>query len=383
MAILEGWRWLSSSRFKMIIETLASQLEVRAPLLFLQRIPSVNATDDEIVGRFTGRIYAADVIADGQRAVTYEAGKLELQTTALANLKLGQQLDQPTLNRLARMRAGALLPTDNNAMDAWMNRLAANLILGVRMRQNALLCAMQCDLGFNYNRLGISLQGATWGMPAVLKPTVGIAWSLDGTTPNVNATPITDILVLANEVTPDTYGIRFNRVTLSSKAFRFILGTTEFANKAKTILGFDFAAGASPINVHDLPTMQRSLGILLNMEIEVYDGTYQEKWPDGTETKNRVLPANKVLLTNTEYDNDPNVWDWANAPVTESMIAAFVGGQHVPENLAGEQYGPLGYFTVQDPAMNPPGLMAWAVARGWPRRHVNEASACLTVGTFS
>jgi hypothetical protein len=48
------------------------------------------------------------------------------------------------------------------------------------MRQNALLCAMQCDLGFNYNRLGISLQGATWGMPAVLKPTVGIAWSLDG-----------------------------------------------------------------------------------------------------------------------------------------------------------------------------------------------------------
>jgi hypothetical protein len=57
------------------------------------------------------------------------------------------------------------------------------------------------------------------------------------TTPNVNATPITDILVLANEVTPDTYGIRFNRVTLSSKAFRFILGTTEFANKAKTILG--------------------------------------------------------------------------------------------------------------------------------------------------
>jgi hypothetical protein len=79
MAILEGWRWLSSSRFKMIIETLASQLEVRAPLLFLQRIPSVNATDDEIVGRFTGRIYAADVIADGQRAVTYEAGKLELQ----------------------------------------------------------------------------------------------------------------------------------------------------------------------------------------------------------------------------------------------------------------------------------------------------------------
>jgi hypothetical protein len=383
MAILEGWRWLSSSRFKMILETLASQLEVRAPLLFLQRIPSVNATDDEIVGRFTGRIYAADVIADGQRAVTYEAGKLELQTTALANLKLGQQLDQPTLNRLARMRAGALLPTDNNAMDAWMNRLAANLILGVRMRQNALLCAMQCDLGFNYNRLGISLQGATWGMPSVLKPTVGIAWSLDGTTPNVNATPITDILVLANEVTPDTYGIRFNRVTLSSKAFRFAIGTTEFANKVKTILGFDFAAGASPINVHDLPTMQRSLGILLNMEVEVYDGTYQEKWPDGTETRNRVLPANKVLLTNTEYDNDPNVWDWANAPVTESMIAAFVGGQHVPENLAGEVYGPVGYFTVQDPAMNPPGLMAWAVSRGWPRRHVVESSACLTVGTFT
>jgi hypothetical protein len=382
MAILEGWRWLSSSRFKMIIETLAAQLELRAPLLFLQRIPSVNATDDEIVGRFTGRIFAADVIADGQKAVTYEAGKLELQSSALANLKLGQQLDQATLNRLARMRAGALLPTDNNAMDAFQQRLAANLLMGVRMRQNALLCAMLCNLA-NYNRLGISIQNATWGTPAVLLPTVANAWSTDGVTANVNATPITDILVLANEIAPDTYGLRYDRVTMSSKAFRFAVQTTQFANLAKPILGFDFAAANSPINLHDQPTLLATMGRILDLEIELYDSTYQEKWPDGTETRTRVLPANKVLLTPKEFDNDGNVWDWANAPVTEAMIAGFTGGAQVPEGLAGEVYGPVGYMTPQDTSLNPPGILAWAVARGWPRKHQPEASACLTVGTWS
>src|SRR6516165_11739644 len=213
MAILEGWRWLSSARFKMIIQTLAGRLDTTQPLIFLNRVPVVNAFDDEIVGRFTGRILAADIIADDQEAAVYESQKLELVTTQIPNLKLGQRLSQTIINRLNRMQMGALLPSDNDYMEAWNNALAENLIMGVRQRMNMLICAMQCD-GLNYQRLGIQMIGATWGMPSNLKVTSTNQWSVDGINPNASATPISDILVVANEVAPDNYGIRYDRVTM-------------------------------------------------------------------------------------------------------------------------------------------------------------------------
>jgi hypothetical protein len=73
MAFLEGWRFLSSSRFKMIVQTLAGKLDVTQPLIFLNRTPMVNAFDDEVVGRFTGRVLAADIVADDAEAVVYES----------------------------------------------------------------------------------------------------------------------------------------------------------------------------------------------------------------------------------------------------------------------------------------------------------------------
>jgi hypothetical protein len=377
MAFLEGWRFLSSARFKMIIETLAGKLDLTQPLIFLRRTPVVDAFDDEVVGRFTGRVFAADVIADDQEAVVYESGKLELVTNAIPNLKLGQRLGQTTLNRLARMKQGALLPSDNNAMEVFFNNMAQNLIMGVRQRMNALICAMQID-SLTYNRLGINITGATWGMPALLKVTPSQAWSTDGTTANASATPIDDILIIANQVAPDNYGQRFNRVTMSSKAFRFMVGTTQFANRASLLTGF--ATTAAMINTADQPTMQAMMGRLLNMEIELYDGVVWERQEDGSKVRNRVLPANKVILSRTEDDGDGTVMDFANAQVTESMVGSLVG--NAPDGLGGEQYGPIGYFTGRDD-LNPPDVTAWGVARGFPRKHVPESSGVLTVGTWT
>jgi hypothetical protein len=379
MAFLEGWRFLSSARFKMIIQTLAGKLDLTAPLIFLGRVPVVNAFDDEIVGRFTGRVFAADVIADDAAAAVYESGKLELVTNQIPNLKLGQLVNQTTINRLARMRQGALLPSDNNAMEAFFDNIARNLVQGVRVRMNMLICAMLCGLT-NYERLGISIRNANWGVPANLLPTSAIAWSTDGLTANASALPITDILTIANEVGPDNYGQRYNRVTMSSKAFRFLVQTTQFANLAKAIFGFDFAAGASPVSFKDQPTMQAMVGRLLNMEVELYDAAFWERNPDGTTNRTRVLPANKVLLTNTDDDGDGNTWDFANGVVTESVVAGLANAA-----VAGpaDEYGPTGYYTPASPDLNPPGYIAWGVARGFPRRHVNEAAACLTVGQWA
>ena len=292
-------------------------------------------------------------------------------------MKLGQRLSQTIINRLNRMQMGALLPSDNDYMEAWNNALAENLIMGVRQRMNMLICAMQCD-GLNYQRLGIQMIGATWGMPSNLKVTSTNQWSVDGINPNASATPISDILVVANEVAPDNYGIRYDRVTMSSKAFRFAVATTEFANKAKIVLGFDASQGT--LSTHDQPTMARMMGRLLDMEVELYDGAYWERAPDGTKTRTRVLPANKVLFSQTQDDNDGNVMDFANGIVTESMVGGLT--QNVPAGLAREEYGPIGYYTSRSD-LNPPDVTAWAVARGFPRKHVPEATAVLTVGTFS
>ena len=376
MAILEGWRFLSSSRFKMIIQTLSGKLDLTHPLIFLKRTPVVQAFDDEIVGRFTGRVFAADIIADDQEAPVYESGKLELVTNIIPNLKIGQRLSQTILNRMAKMKMGALLPGDNDAMELFMQRMAENLLYGVRIRMNALICAMQLD-ALNYNRLGIQVQG-TWQMPAALKVTAAVPWSLDGVNANPSATPISDILTIANEVAPDNYGIRFDRATMSSRAFRFAVSTTEFANKAKAILGFE--AGQGTLSTHDTPVMLAMMGRLLNMEVELYDAAFWERNPDGGKSRYKVLPVNKVLLSMKQNDGDGNVMDFANGVVTESMVASLTG--NAPAGLGGEQYGPVGYYTGRED-LNPPDVTAWAVARGFPRKHVPESTGALTVGSYA
>jgi hypothetical protein len=51
--------------------------------------------------------------------------------------------------------------------------------------------------------------------------------------------------------------------------------------------------------------------------------------------------------------------------------------------LGGAQYGPIAYATPADANLNPPGVVYWGVARGFPRKHLLQASAVLTVGTYS
>src|ERR1041384_2155257 len=168
--MLQGKRFLDSARFNRIIATLASKLDLMRPLRFLNRTPLVPAYDDELIGYFTGQVFAADVIADDQEAVTYESGKVEVVATAIPNLKLGSHIPQSQINRMASMEARGSTVQEEDAQKMFENRRAENLIVGVRQRMNAMICAMWLD-DMQYDRLGIKIVGS-FGQPSDLKVTL-------------------------------------------------------------------------------------------------------------------------------------------------------------------------------------------------------------------
>lgn len=366
--LLRGWRFLDSAKINTIVQTLADQLETNQQLIFLARTPVVDADDDEIVGKFKGQVFAADIIADDQKAVVYESGSLEFVTTSIPNLKLGARVGQGMINRLAKLKRGLGTAGDLRFFTDWENTVAENLVTGIRQRINSLICAMQMD-ALSYDRLGIKLTNASWGMPSDLKVTTAVGWN-DAT----NGTPITDLQVLAKETAVDIHGETYNRATMSSRAFRFLTATDEFQNRVKGELRYNF--GTNQLNTRDAGAMRQLLANIVDLEIEIYDGTFWERENNGAKTRNRVLPSNKVILSNSGDDNNRNVMDFANGVVTESIVQGLIG------DGGGEQFGPISYYTG-DQDLNPPDIRAWGVCRGFPRKHRETATATLTVGTFS
>jgi hypothetical protein len=374
-------RFLNSVRLQRIIETAAPILERERPLLYLDRLTSVDALDDQIFGRFTSRLFAADIIADGQKAVVYEGGKVELVLNTLPNIKVGQNLDQTTLNLLNRLME-APRAQEEDALFDWELRFGETLVQGVREQENFMAACMMID-DFDYDRWGVQLANATWGMPSNLKVTVSPAWSLDaGVTSNAaNARPIRDVLALS-EVDAANYGLGpFDRITMSSTAFFRMVETDEFRNRANLFSGVNFALAAGYLATEDRTRMADLAGRILNMDIVIDDKTIRRQAADGTMSTSRVLPANKVLLD--RKSNGPREWDWGNGVVTESIVSSLIGAPVLGESPArldlGGAYGPLGYYTAQSPDLNPPGVNGWAVARGFPRKYVFESSAVLTV----
>jgi hypothetical protein len=356
-------RWLSTARLSRIIGTLASVLDIERPLIYLSRLPMVDAFDDELLGRFVGRIIAADIIADDQAAVVQESMTIDVATHPIPNIKIGQRLGQKLLNRIAQLEAGMNIAGEN-AMRDWDNQLAENLLLGVRHRLNAMACAMMID-SFTYDRWGIKISGGSWGMPANLKVTVGTAWS------NVASTPLSDIFGM-DQVARLAYGVAYDKITLSTTDFRNMIKTTEFANQATLILGSNFLLTPAALQTKNDPVMQDIAKRVIGKTIELDDFQYTTKSNDGTITQTRALPTGTVLLSRAQDENNQTVMDMANGIPTESAIAPLIG-----EDIPANQRGPLAYYTPADENINPPGVIAWAVAKAFPRKHVPESTAVL------
>lgn len=367
MAYMTGFRWLTTANLNRIIGTLAAQLEIQRPLIYLARLPIVPAFDDELIGRFTGKIFAADLIADDQQAVIQEGMTLEVSSNTAPNVKIGQRLGQRLLNRIRQLERGEMTVAGQNALADWDQSLAANLLLGVRWRMNVMACAMMID-AFSYNRWGIKLTNATWGMPANLKVTVGTAWS------NVASTPLSDIWGM-DQVASLAYGVTYDTVTMTTPDFRNMIATTEFANKATLTLGAYFLTTPAALPTKQDPRMMQIAGQVLNKTIVLDDFQFNVRNNDGTTTTSRALPTGTVLLSRAQDNGNAQTWDMANSVPTEAIAADMIG--NAPDGIGGEQYGPIAYFTGRED-LNPPDVSAWAVARCFPRKHIPEATAVLS-----
>jgi hypothetical protein len=223
----ENLRYLQSARVNTIMDALQDSREMPPELVWSNRIGDVPALDEEIMARFVGRMQIADLIADDQAAVIYQAGKFNFESTAVPNLKHGIGLNQSMLNQL-RSLAGRV-DQDMGIFSNYENRTVDSLLTGIRWRKEALFVAMLID-GFSYDRLGIKMSNVTWGMPSDLKITVSITWDNPTT-----ATPVSDLLT-AKLVGKTRYGIDFDRVSMPTTDFRYMIATTEYQNKAKQFL---------------------------------------------------------------------------------------------------------------------------------------------------
>src|SRR5438045_1531637 len=101
--------FISNVRINRLVQTLANKLELNAPLTFLNRTPLVNVLDDtEILGSFSGPIFAADLITDDAEAVVVEGGRFELtgRVSTIPNIKIGARVGQAMINRLSQLARG-------------------------------------------------------------------------------------------------------------------------------------------------------------------------------------------------------------------------------------------------------------------------------------
>lgn len=369
----QAWQLLQAARLTRIIQSLQDVRQLPGQLTFLARTPIVPAVDSEIMARFTGFATIADLIADDQQAVTYQNSKLSYESTNIPNIKHGTALTQAMLNQLQSfMGVPSGMPGDMGIFSDYENRALDNLLFGVRLRMEALIIAMWLD-SFTYDRLGIKITGATWGMPADLKVTPAVTWDTFAT-----ATPVADIWSVRRTASV-RYGQTYNRITMSTAAFMYMIATTEYQNKARTFLAPNVSF--TNLNVADLSYQQNLANNVLGMTIELYDARYWSQGLDGAIVSAPLLPITKVILSSTGDDNDPTCYDFANAITTESIVSGLVPGEIIG-GIGGPTRGPIAYATAPE-ALNPPQITFWGVARGFPRKYRLQSTAVLTVGSFA
>jgi hypothetical protein len=365
---------LATRRLTAIMRGLRDVRELPSNLLFLNRTPLTNATDAEITADWTGNVFAADIITDGNRAVVRNHGNFTFETTKLPNIKHGAPVHQEMLNLMERINAGGGFRDDEGVVTSYLTRISDRLLTGVRQTMEILRVGAALDT-VTWDRLGVKFT-ATFGVPSVLKVTPSVGWATAAT-----ATPITDLQTQA-AVRAETYGEGTNRITMTSAAFRLMIATTEFRDKAAL---YNQLVGVTAANFPpaDMGTMQNIAGRILGFTIELYDSKYYTQNNAGTTSSaTAFLAATKVILSDSANDNNAGAVDFANAVVTESIVASLSGNNFAGPGggLGGPQVGPIGYSTLSSHDANPPGINLWAVARCFPRKFNKAAESVLTIG---
>jgi len=369
---------LGSLRIQRIVSAIVDPRNLPQQLVWSSRIPTVAATDEEIIARYEVTPLIADLIADDAKANVYSMGRPVYEVNKIPNIKIGMGLTQADINLIDKLSRGYAAPDELGIFNDRQERFLGYVGLGVAQRAEQLRLLMLCDgVGYDqYNRSGIILPTTmSWGMFSDLKLTSAIAW--DSTT----GTPVADILntQLIGRV---RYGVNLNRVTMSTQAFRYMVATTEFQNKARAFIPAQLTfTNLQTLAIGQMQSLAAS--VLGGMNVELYDARF---WAQATDTAALTsapfLPVVNVLLTSTENDGNTQAYDFANAPITEATVARVAGGNIIGGGSI-PSYGPAAYVTTTTVDMNSPGLTYWGVQRGMPRKFQKQASAIITCGAFS
>lgn len=367
-----GFTVLENTRINGVFQGLLDPRVLAQTLAFSNRFQDVPAEDGEIMARFIGYVHIADLVADDQRAAVYSSGKFQFETANIPNIKVGSNATQAMLNQWLAIRQNNAI--SNNQVSTFFDmeaRLMYNVKMGVAMRREVMLSAMLMD-SMTYDRMGIKLTNASWGMPSDLKITPATPWTNAG-----SATPVDDILstkLLARV----RYGVEYDHVIMSTPAFRLMIATTEFQNKAKLVPVVNLLGSYTPFSLNNIQQQQQIAESITGVTFELYDARYTAQNAAGAYVLSPILDSNAVILTNKSFFNNNSIWDFANGTVTETVVAAM--GQ---EPIAGGiSRGPVAYATFPE-NLNPPNITYWAVQRGFPRKHFLQANACLRIGTVT
>ena len=363
------------------------------------RIPMKPAVWGEISLRTSDRFTIVPVIGRNQRApMKTPNATARVEHDNIPVIKHGMNIPLDLLKVLQRVEESLSGAYATNAEDKavwtnWEGNQLKNLIYGIYAQMEVMAVGMLLNNYSYANREGFQFN-ASWQAPSYTMVTTSTPWG-NGTPGIANATagatPIDDIQLLRTQL-QTVNGKLYNRITMSTQAFDYFVGTTQFRNLAP--LFWSRAGVIAP--TANLAGMYSNRGLMkpivegiFDMEIEFDDRQYMVESNDGqnyvvppnipnlsTGLYQRYLPVNKVILTNSNDDGNIGAWNIANLPVTESepgMVPAMIGSS------TGSQVGPFAYAAATSMTGDPPGKALYAVAEAFPRKWDLLSSAVLTV----
>lgn len=372
---------LKYARIKRVVKQIQDVRVTKPVLRFLQRTPIVPALDSELLARYVGHIKIADLVADDSPANVHTTGKMRFEGVTSPNIKHGVTMGQAQLNELYSLTEADFMDEDGTFRQ-WMRMTINGLMEGIDQRKESIIIAGMID-DFDYNRFGVVIEEGRFGMPSDLKVTVSPGWA------NVASPAVTDIWRI-KRVGEERYGVNFNRMTLGSQAFQYLIQTTEFQTYVKQmgLISLTMPTGDQLLNVNNRRLfIQLAIPILGLDEIEIYTGRAWNQDQYGVWRSEPLLPLNKVIFTDTSDDNNRGSYDFSSGILTESIVNSVLRANGVAGGIIGgidkPTRGPINYVTPTTFDANPAGLTWWGVDRGWFRRHRQQCSAVFDIGSVT
>lgn len=367
---------LNNVRINRIVRNLQDELELAKPLTFLNRVPMADVFDNsEILATYTAKIYAADIIMDDSEARIVETGAMDFAagTNVVPNIKLGRSLTQAQLTRLNYLRQG-LANVGGDVKDMIVRQeiqMARELVQGVRETMNLLCASMFLD-GVTYDRFGLKI-AAGFRTPANLK--VSLVGGRQWTQANLATMDAITDLQQVNVTAQQQYGRTYNTVDMPLALFQLIIQSDAFKNQIRVYRGM-LPTEPVDISIYNLNQAQQLFTLISGFNLNLEDKSIVFKNANGTDTSQRVLPANKVLLSNSADFGNDQVWDFAQGLPDEVTVSRLIA--NTPD-VGIENPGIAAFYAPNTLTLNPPGITAWAVVKGFPRKHDIHANGVLTV----